>query len=171
MSEYESTDPGMERLQAQSDVHIEAYKHLLSEQDELAADRENDGWDVLTLTSTHTNMLSTDDERDWWGFSHIVGGSDAEAFEEFYDSNEFTEYLVYRRQVEGYMYLVTELLDPTNKRTVLIASRYDRQMAKGVINSAKSEDVLYTHVQTIDGTIVGSFEHEEYGPLIDEPTE
>lgn len=171
MTENESTDPRMDRLQSQSDVHIEAYKQLLSEQDQLAADREDDGWDVLTLSASHTNMLSTDDDRDWWGFSHIVGGSDAEAFEEFYDPNEFTEYLAYRRQVEGYMYLVTELLDPTDERTVLIASRYDRRLAKGVINSAKSEGVLYTHVQTIDGTIVGSFEHEEYGPLIGEPTE
>lgn len=171
MSENGSTNPLMDRLQSQSEAHIDAYKQLLSEKDELAADREDDGWDVLTLTSTHTNMLSTDNDRDWWGFSHIVGGSDAEAFEDFYDQNEFTEYLVYRRQVEGYMYLVTELLDPTDKRTVLIASRYDQQLAKGVINSAKSEGVLYTHVQTIDGTIVGSFEHEEYGPLIGEPTE
>lgn len=171
MTENESTDPRMDRLQSQSDVHIDAYKLLLSEQDQLAADREDDGWDVLTLSSNHTNMLSIDDDRDWWGFSHIVGDSDAEAFEDFYDPNEFTEYLAYRRQVEGYMYLVTELLDPTNERTVLIASRYDHQMAKGVINSAKSEGVLYTHVQTIDGTIVGSFEHEEYGPLIGEPAE
>ncbi|WP_247731537.1 DUF7529 family protein [Halovivax limisalsi] len=171
MTENGSTDPRMDRLQSQSDVHIEAYKQLLAEVDQLAADREDDGWEVLTLSPNHTNMLSTDDDRDWWGFSHIVGGSDAEAFEDFYDADAFTEYLAYGRQVEGYMYLVTELIDPTDERTVLIASRYDRRLAKGVVNSAKSEGVLYTHVQTIDGTIVGSFEHEEYGPLLGEPTE
>lgn len=171
MSENESKDPRMDLLQSQSDAHIEAYKQLLTELDQLAAGRDDDGWEVLTLASNHTNMLSADDDREWWGFSHVVGGSDADAFEDFYDADEFTEYLAYGQLIEGYMYLVTELLDPDAERTVLIASRYDRRLAKNVIASARSEGVLYTHVQRIDGTVVGSFEHESYGPLIGEPAE
>lgn len=157
--------------QSQSDVLVEAWEQLLDEMHEIADDREDDGWEVLELVADHTSPLSKDDGADRWGLSHIVPDSDAEAFEEFYDRERFTEYLAYGQVIQTYMYLVTELIDPAAEDSVLIASRYDQHLGKGMINSAKSEDVLHTHVQKIDGTVVGSFEHETYGPLIGEPVE
>lgn len=149
---------------------VEAWKRVLEEMDEIADARDADGWDVLTLVANHTNTLAKSDEtEDRWGLGHIVPTSDAEAFESVYDPDRFTEYLAYGRPIQTYMHLVTEFLDPERQESILIASRYDKRMAKEMIQSAKSEDRLYTHVQTIDGTIVGRYEHETYGPLIGEP--
>uniref|UniRef100_UPI003133B19B DUF7529 family protein n=1 Tax=Natronococcus wangiae TaxID=3068275 RepID=UPI003133B19B len=67
------------------------------------------------------------------------------------------------------MYLATEFIDPSSDRSILIAGRYDLTLADGMITSAEDEGVLYTHVKTIDGTVLGSFEHEEYEPLIPGP--
>ncbi|AGB15704.1 hypothetical protein Halru_1087 [Halovivax ruber XH-70] len=172
MSENQPADPHSERVKDATAAETEAWKQELEEMEQIAQERRDDGWEVLTMSAGHTNTVSRDGDADeQFGICHIVPDSDADAFAEFYDEESFTEYLVYGRPIEAYLYLVTELIDPVNERAVLIAGRYNRMYADGMISDANEEGVLYTHVQKINGTVVGSFEHETYGPLIGEPEE
>ncbi|WP_254862395.1 DUF7529 family protein [Halovivax gelatinilyticus] len=166
----EEIDPHVERRKDPEGVHTETWKRVLEQMDAIADDRRDDGWEVLTIMAGHTNTVGRDgDESKKFGLCHIVPNKKAEAFEDFYDEETFTEYLAYGTSVGVFMYVVTELIDPTNDRSVLIASRYDMSYAKAMIQDAEREGVLYTHVQTLDGTVIGSFEHEEYAPLITKP--
>lgn len=155
------------RLVNSSDAHNDVWEQVLEEMDDLAADRRDDGWEATTVMSVRTNTTSKETSRDGnWGLMHIVPNNFAERFEEAYDEESFTEFLAYGRVYEGFVYLVTELIDPEDERSIFIASRYDTVWAGGMISNVKEEDVLYTHVRTIDGTVLGTFEHEDWEPLL-----
>ncbi len=171
----ENSDPSDMRTQRRRDptgIKTEAWKHTLDDMDAIAAERRDDGWDVRTLFSVHTDTVSRDmGDHDDFGLFHIVPNNQIHSFEEWFDPEEFTEYLVYGTDVEGYMYAVIEFIDPEAERSILLASRYDMTRAKGMVQSAQDEGVLYSRVKTVDGTVLGVFEHEEFNPLVAKPGE
>jgi len=160
-------DPQVQRMADPTGVHQETWSQVLDEMDVYAEDRREDGWDVLTVVGVHTDAITKDmREHDRFGIQHILPDNHADEFVEFYDEDEFTEYLVYGRSIQRFMYLITELIDPERKRSVMIAGRYDMMVAQGLIKNAREEGVLYTYLKRINGTIVGRFEHEEWEPLV-----
>lgn len=171
LDDADDTDPRTERLKDPQGAHSEAWKRTLEEMEAIAADRRDDDWDVVTVMAAHTNAVSRDmgDDSDF-GLFHIIPNNHADRFVDAWDADAFTEYLAYGKEVQKYMYLVTEFIDPEDERSILIASRYDTMLASGMVAAATDEGVLYTHVKTIDGTILGTFEHEEYGPLLGKPS-
>ncbi|MFC4544300.1 hypothetical protein ACFO5R_20430 [Halosolutus amylolyticus] len=164
------SDPRIARQQDPQGVQTEAWKRTLEDMEAIAESRRDDGWEVVTIMAAHTDTVSRDmGEEDTFGLMHVVPNNYVDRFTDVYDSDEFTEYLAYGTDVNGFMFVVTELIDPPAERSILIASRYDMTRAEGMINAAEDAGVLYTHLKTIDGTIIGSFEHEEYEPLISRP--
>lgn len=160
-------DPRTERRRDPTGAQTEAWKQTLEDMDAIARQRRDDGWDVLTVRAAQTDTVSRDTgDPDRFGLVHVVPDNDADEFAETYDEDAFTEYLAYGASIGGYVYLVTELIDPSTERSILIAGRYDLALARGLITAAREEGVLYTHCKTIDGTNLGSFEHEEYEPLL-----
>lgn len=160
-------DPRTARRESVGEAAQESWEQTLEDMEDIAADRREDGWDVLTVVAAHTDTVSKDmGDNDDFGLFHVVPGNHAEPFEELYDSGQFTEFLVYGAEVEQVMNVVTELIDPENRRSILIASQYDLALMRGMDENAVEEGVLYTHVKTIDGTTVGTFEHEEYEPFL-----
>lgn len=169
----ENPDPPDARTRRRRDptgAKTEAWQQTLDDMDAIAEDRRSDGWDVRTLFSVHTDTVSRDmGDHDDFGLFHIVPDNQADSFEEWFDSEDFTEYLAYGTDVEGHMYAVIEFIDPDAERSILLASRYDMTRAKGMVDSAHDEGVLHSRVKTVDGTVLGSFEHEEFEPLIQRP--
>lgn len=149
-----------------------AWKQTLEEMNAIADDRREDGWEVLEVMAAHTDTVSIDmREHDDFGLFHIIPNNHAEEFEAMFDPAKFTEFLVYGAAVEGFMYVVIEWIDPAEQRSILLCCRYDMVHADGMIESAASEGVLYSHVKTIDGTVLGVFEYDDYEPLISHPAE
>jgi hypothetical protein len=164
-------DPRTERIKDPTGAKMEAWKATLESMTAIAEDREADGWETLEVMTAHTDTVSIDMlDNDEFGLKHIVPGNYADDFEEMYDPDAFTEYLSYGREVEGLMYVVIELIDSDAERSILLACRYDMRLAGGMIESAEQEGSLYSHVKTIDGTTLGVFEYEEWGPLVSPPT-
>lgn len=164
------SDPRMDRRRDPNGAQSKAWKQTLEDMEAIAEDRRNDGWEVVTIMAAHTDTVSRDmGDDDTFGLVHVVPNNYVDEFTDTYDSEEFTEYLAYGSEIDGRMFVVTELLDPETDRSILIASRYDMTRANGMVASAEEEGVLYTHLKTIDGTIIGTFEHEEYGPLVAKP--
>lgn len=162
-----AVDPRIERRRDSSGARTEAWKQTLEDMHAVADNRRDEGWDVLTIPAAQTDTVSRDvGEDDRFGLVHVVPDNYADEFAQIYDADAFTEYLAYGTSIGGYAYLVTELIDPSAKRSILIAGRYDLAFARGMITAAREEDVLYTHCKTIDGTELGTFEHEEYEPLL-----
>lgn len=168
--EGERPDPRDLNRRDPEGVHTEAWKQTLEDMETIAEDRREDGWETITVLAAHTDTKSIDmGEDDEFGLSHIIPNNHAEPFEEVYDPEAFTEYLAYGTSIETYMYVVTELIDPEEKRSILIASRYNMAIARGMTESAEKKGYLPSHYKTIDGTTIATFEHEDYGPLVDRP--
>lgn len=162
--------PGQDRAKRTTGAKKEAWGRLLDEMEGLAADRRDEGWEVYTLRAGQTDTVTKDmGEHDRFGLFHVLPKSDWQTFDEVYDEEVFTEYLVYGNSVEGSMFAVTEFLDVDGDRSIMIANSYDMTRARGLTQNAVEEGELYTYVRKIDGTIVGSFRHEEYEPLLAKP--
>lgn len=161
------SNPHIKRRKDPEGVHADAWQQTLDEMDALAADRREDGWEVVTMMAAHTDTVSKDmREHDRFGLMHIVPDSHAEEFQETYDEDAFDEYLAYGTEVEQFMYLVTELVDAENERSIMVASQYDTTFAPGMVQNAREEGALYTYLKRIDQTVLAKVEHEEFEPLI-----
>ena len=166
----EPPDPIEKRIKDPTGAKTEAWRSTIDDMDAIAEDRRSDGWEVLTVLSAHTDVVSIDmGDDDEFGLKIILPDNHAERFEPMYDPEAFTEYLSYGREVEGLMYAVLEFIDSDAERSILVACRYDLRFTEPMVESAQQEGVLYTHLRTIDGTKVGVFEHEEWEPLVSRP--
>ena len=160
-------DPQIERRRDPEGVHQASWSRTLETMHRLADERRDDGWEVVTVMAAHTDTVSRDmGDHDRFGLTHIIPNNHAGAFRDTYDPDRFTEYQAYGTDVQGFRYVVLELLDLDGTRSILIACRYDMTFADGMINNARDEGVLYSHVKTIDGTILGTFAHEPYESLV-----
>lgn len=141
----------------------EAWVRTNDEMELIADRRREEGWEVVSMPTVHTSPVSRDQGKDdRFGLVHVLPNNHAESFSEAFERGEFPEYQAYRNEVDGYVYLVTELLDPESGTVILVAGQYDLRLAEGMVTTALDEDCLYTHVKTIDGTALGSVRHEVF---------
>ncbi len=160
-------DPQIERRRDPQGVHQASWSRTLETMHRLADERRDDGWEVVTVMAAHTDTVSKDmGDHDRFGLTHIIPNNHVDAFSDTYDPDRFTEYQAYGTDVQGFKYVVLELLDLDGNRSILIACRYDMMYADGMIKNARNEGVLYSHVKTIDGTILGTFAHQTYDSLV-----
>lgn len=170
MNDSGSRPTGVDR---RSHAVKEAWKLTNEDMAAVAERRRQEGWDVVTMPALHTSPVSRDmgEDPDRFGLVHVIPDNFADGFEAAYGRGEFSEYLAYREAVENSVFLVTELQDPETRTVIVIAAHYNGQLAGGMVRSAVDAGVIYTHVKTVDGTTLGSFEHENYRPFIPEGAE
>lgn len=170
MDDRDTFDPRDANRRDPEGVHSEAWKRTLADMEAIAEDRRDDGWETVTALAAHTDTKSVDTgEDEEFGLVHVLPNNHAERFEGLYDPETFTEYLAYGTSVETSMYVVTELIDADGERSILVASQYNMAFARGMVDSAEAKGSLPSHFKTIDGTVLGTFEHEEYEPLVTQP--
>lgn len=145
-----------------------AWERTIEDMRAVAEDRRNDGWDVVAVPAINTSPVSKSqgDDPTRFGLVHVIPDNHADAFSEALERGEFPKYQVYRNQVDGYVYLVTELLDPNSETVVLVAAQYDTHLAKGMIRSVLDEDAIFSHFKTINGTPLGSVRHDDIDPFL-----
>jgi len=161
MDEYEKE---YERLASTSDVHRNAWTQTLDDMQAMAEEREEEGYEVVTIRAQDTTPLGADDEssEDEFGLSYVVPGNEAETFVESVDPGDFPEYRVYRGDSDGRVFIVTELIDPDSETVVFIAGNFWRHEADRLVEAAKEAGEMYSRLRKLDGTTVGTFHHEGY---------
>lgn len=170
MKESDMLDEQFRRQYDPKGVKGEAWKQTVEDMRTIQADREDDGWQVWTAKAPQTDTVSKGmGDTDRFGLMHVVPNNHADVFTDVYDEKEFAEYLVYGNDVERFRYAVIEFLDPDTKRSILLACRYDMGFAEGMVKAAEEEGVLYSHMKTIDGTVLATFAHEAFKPLVMAP--
>lgn len=106
-----------------------------------------------------------DDVADRHGYAYVVPGEEADRFEELFVPEGFPRTDVYRQTAAGHLYLLTASLDPPTERAILLAGL----LAVGTLGEcrriARETGVMYSHVLRVDGTHVGSFEHDDPEPF------
>jgi hypothetical protein len=152
-----------DRLSASTDVHKNAWSRTLDDMRALADERRDDGWEVVTVHAGDTSPAAADaDVTDTHGLTYVVGAGDADAFRDAFEQGEFPEYDVYRQDVDGRVFVVTELRDPDSETIILVAGNFWRHQAGPMVQQAKATGKMYTHVRKLDKTHLGSFEHDGY---------
>lgn len=141
-----------------------AWSRTLDELWAMNEDLEADGWDTVAIPSGHTALVTEAmGETDREGFVFVVPGDRGEEFEDAFERGEFDEYEVFRQEAGRYLYLIVRVADTDREIAVLLAGGAD--MRKAEINDAierlREGDEIYTHVQLLDATHLGSFRHED----------
>jgi heme-degrading monooxygenase HmoA len=161
----EDTDD-VERIAANSEAAKNAWRATLEDMEGMASELEEQGWTttVLAADDTTPNPPGTGDSE-LYGFVYTVPGNSADEFVEAFEQGHeegsgFEEYEVYRSETGGRAFQVTVFYDEPTARAILLAGNYALVHAEELMRAALERSEVYTHVQTLDGTIIGSFQHE-----------
>lgn len=152
----------IERMAAQADILKDGWSRTLEDMRAMAAELREEGWDVVDVGAGDTAPESPDAGRtDRFGLVHVIPGNEADAFAEAFREDGFETYEVFRAEVEGQVFQVTQLLDEETDTAILLAGQYELRRAAPLVNAALEAGEMYTHVQTLDTTHLGSFRHED----------
>jgi len=122
------------------------------------------------VAAGHTAPTNPDaGASDRFGFVHVVPGNEAEAVDEAVETGAFPKYQVFRKEVEGRVFMVTQLLDPDSSTALLIAGNFEMRHAAGLVKNSLQEGVTYTHLQKLDKTHLGSFRHDDVEKFFPNP--
>lgn len=157
-----------ERLVAHAERDRAAWQRTLEELESLADARRADGWDVVRVAADDAAAVprdagGDDGDGDYYGFVHVIPDNRAAPFEAAYERGAYPRYEVYRGATETRLFLVTELVDPEVESAILLAGNVRRRDARGLVRTVRETATVYTHVRTLDGTHLGSFEHADPG--------
>lgn len=139
-----------------------AWQRTVAELNRLEAELEAAGQHVVAIPAGHIAPVPPDaGETDRFGLVHVIPGEEAEAFTDAFEAGAFVEYEVFRRQVGHRLFLLTKLGAPDAEVTILLAGSVATTYADGLREAAASRGEIYTHVQLLDGTHLGSFRHDD----------
>ena len=159
-----------EQIAASANAHRNAWQRTLDDMETMGADLEDEGWDVVEVAAGHTAPTNPDaGASDRFGFVHVVPGNEAEAVDEAVETGAFPKYQVFRKEVEGRVFMVTQLLDPDSSTALLVASNFEMRHAAGLVKNSLREGVTYTHLQKLDKTHLGSFRHDDVEKFFPNP--
>lgn len=140
-----------------------AWSKTLTQLRSMEAELEDAGWEVVGVPAGDVAPeppAAGDSER--FGFVYVVPGNVEAEFRDLFDRGEFPEYEVYRREVGGTLFLITKLTDPNRKLAILIAGGIDTERnIDPLVRAATEAGEMYTHVQLLDRTHLGSFRHDD----------
>jgi hypothetical protein len=152
----------IERTAGHADLLRDGWKRTLEDMEQMAEEREEEGWEVLTIAAGDTAPEVPevrDDDR--FGIVYVIPGNKVDRFQEFYRETGFGDYHVYQAEVSGQRFAVTELMDPHTDRVMFVAGQYAVGDAEPVARIAAEEGKVVSIIQQLDGTLLGTFKHDE----------
>lgn len=158
-----------ERVAAMADRQRDAWQRTIDDARDLAAEREDAGWETVVFPALDTATEPPEDGvAGRYGLVHVVPGNYADSAARLAE-NAVDAYDVYRAENEGRVFLVTELLDTDAELAVFVVATYELRYADGVIDAATDDDRMYSHFETLDSTHLASVEHAEPEKFFPEP--
>ena len=145
------------------------WERTLAELEARAEELRAAGWQVTTVPAAHvTAEPSEAGDSDRFGYVYVAPGSAEEPFREAFESGEFGSFELFRRTVGSTEYLLTELTDPDGRVAILLAGAVEHGDLAEVRRAAQAEGAMFSHVQLLDYTHLGSFRHDEPGKFFPE---
>lgn len=157
-----------ERIAANSEAAKNAWQATLQDMEGMASELEEEGWTTTVLAADNTApTISEAGDSDLYGLVSVIPDNFADEFTEAFEQGHeegsgFEKYEVYRSETEGWAFQVTVFYDELTANAILLAANYQLMHAEGLMRAAMERGEMYTHIQTLDGTILGSFRHEAW---------
>jgi len=149
-----------------SDTGSSGWAQVLEEMDAMAAELEDAGWRTLSIAAGDAAAVTADTSSTGrHGYSYVIPGDAADEFEALFAPDGFARTDVYRADGGTDLYLLTVLKDPPTEATILIAGAFDRSRLPDCRRAAETAGTMYTDVFRVDGTRVGTFEHDDPTPF------
>ncbi|MFC6731205.1 MULTISPECIES: hypothetical protein [unclassified Haladaptatus] len=151
-----------ERLAQDADVLKSGWTATIEEMKAMAAEYEEQGWNAYYVASGHTATEPPSvGPEGRFGIVHVIPGNYADDFVKAFEQGEFPEYDVFRQEADGHVFFVTKLVDEDSKNAIFIAGQYELWNAANTVSHAMEVGHIFTHVQKLDGTMLGSFKHDD----------
>ncbi|QSG08851.1 DUF7529 family protein [Halapricum desulfuricans] len=159
-----------EHLAQASDEAQSGWEQTVEDMRRMAADRADTGYETVTIAAGDTTPKPpSSGDTDEWGLSYVVPSNFADDFLDAYEQATFEETGVYQAESMGFAFVVTECLDHDANIALFIAGTYQLQFAAPLVRTAMDRDQMYTHVQKIDGTHLGTIEHDDPSAFFPDP--
>lgn len=140
----------------------DAWQRTLQELDSMEAELVEGGWDVVAIPVGHAAPEPPDAGREGrFGFVHVIPGNYESAFRDAFEPGGFERYNVFRQEAGGQVFFILQLLNPATDAAILLAAQFTEHHGQHLESAAEAEGVVYTHVQTLDGTHLGTFRHDD----------
>lgn len=168
-----------DRIAATADAKKDAWQRTIDQMRALGEELGEEGWTVTAAGADHTAPEPPEmGPEGRFGLVHVVPGNVADGVrsalaaaagveesaldtEETVELGAFGRYEVFRKEVGNDVFQVTALYDDETETALLLAGTYELTYAEGLMRAALERGETYTHVQTLDGTPVGSFRHDD----------
>lgn len=145
-----------------SDELKDNWQRALEDMQAMAEDREDKGYETLTIPAGDTTTLAPDmGDDDRWGLAHIIPDNYADDFEDAFDESAIEETAVYQMNSGGFVFMVTELINPEDEVVIFVAANYDMRYSGALVRTALEREEMYTHVRTLDHTTLGTVHHDD----------
>ncbi|WP_136689868.1 DUF7529 family protein [Halorhabdus amylolytica] len=159
-----------ERLLATSETAHSGWEQTLTDVEAMARDRADSGFETVILTSDNTTPKPPETgETDEWGLVYIVASNQAQEFLTVSDRAEFDDTIVYQASSAGHVFVVTECLDTERNLALFVAGTYSMQNASALVEAAVEREKMYTHLKKLDGTLLGTIEHDDAEQFFPDP--
>lgn len=159
-----------DRQEVFADTFRNAWSETIGDAERMAEGRSAEGWETLVIPAGDTAPEPPQDGPEGrFGLVHVIPGNRAEQLSKMLEDASFPSFEVYRATVNGQVFFVTELIDEEQTAVVYVAGTFELTEAKDLIATAAKHDRIYTHLQKLDGTPVGSFEHGEWRRFFPNP--
>ena len=128
----------------------------------MTAALEADGWDVVPVRAGHVAPEPpSHGDTDRFGFVYLAQGADEDALRAAFDAGDFPSYEVFSQRTGSDLYAITRLTDPDLALAVLLVGAVDLSHATALASVAHDRGEMYSHVQLLDGTHLGSVRHDD----------
>lgn len=142
------------------------WERTLDQLDSMAEELREEGLAVVAIRAGHVAPEAPESgDTDRFGYVFTIPGDGAVTFEETFQAASLTEYQVFRRTVDGTLFLIVSLIDP-GETAILLAGGVDLARDEGMIEAARERGEMYTHVQLLDWTHLGSVRHDDPEPFL-----
>lgn len=142
---------------------LDVWEGVVEDMEATAAEYRDEGWETLELHPGDVTALPSVEERKQgrFGLDVLVPGDEYEAVSELVETVEFDEYEVFRAQEGGVVFAVLVTQSTAAKQAVLTPLYYAVEDASLMLDRAREEGVLYTHVRPLSGEEHVTFTQEE----------
>lgn len=142
-------------------TEIGPWERTVGEMREIARQYREDGWEVVAVRAGDTAPESPEvGESERFGFVHTVPNAVASDVRSVLDG-DVDGSAIHRRSLGSTLFFVTEITDATTRRALLLAGAVDTGVAEELETAARERGELYTHVQLLDWTHLGTVRHDD----------